>query len=198
MSPAQKTAPKTAADPTGDGRPLLMLLDGHSLAYRAFFALPVENFKTAGGQTTNAVFGFTSMLINLLRDEQPTHLAVAFDKSRQTFRLAEYADYKAGRTTPTAVVEACLARYQLQGSVIATAKGEATRFLSVAKEYSKAPEITRKRLYLDAMQAVLSNPNMEKIIMPENGTAPVLPYLPLDRIKPQSQAGNAQAQGKGE
>jgi len=97
VSPAQKTAPKTAADPTGDGRPLLMLLDGHSLAYRAFFALPVENFKTAGGQTTNAVFGFTSMLINLLRDEQPTHIAAAFDVSRQTFRSERYPEYKAQR-----------------------------------------------------------------------------------------------------
>nr|WP_223399783.1 DNA polymerase I [Nocardioides rotundus] len=74
-----------------------MLLDGHSLAYRAFFALPVENFTTATGQHTNAVYGFTSMLVNVLRDEQPTHVAVAFDKSRQTFRLEEYADYKAGR-----------------------------------------------------------------------------------------------------
>jgi DNA polymerase-1 len=77
-------------------------LDGHSLAYRAFFALPVENFSTTTGQHTNAVYGFTSMLINVLRDEQPTHIAVAFDVSRQTFRLAEYAEYKAGRTkTPT-------------------------------------------------------------------------------------------------
>jgi DNA polymerase-1 len=67
------------------------------LAYRAFFALPVENFSTTTGQPTNAVYGFTSMLINVLRDEQPTHVGVAFDKSRQTFRLAEYADYKAGR-----------------------------------------------------------------------------------------------------
>ncbi len=75
----------------------LLLLDGHSLAYRAFFALPAANFSTATGQTTNAVFGFTSMLINLLRDEVPTHLGVAFDESRQTFRLEEYADYKAGR-----------------------------------------------------------------------------------------------------
>ena len=75
----------------------LLLLDGHSLAYRAFFALPVENFSTTTGQHTNAVFGFTSMLINVLRDEQPTHIAVAFDKSRQTFRLAEYAEYKAKR-----------------------------------------------------------------------------------------------------
>ncbi len=79
--------------------PRLLLLDGHSLAYRAFFALPVENFSTSTGQPTNAVYGFTSMLINLLRDETPTHLAVTFDVSRQTFRTAEYAEYKAGRAT---------------------------------------------------------------------------------------------------
>ncbi len=78
-------------------RPRLLLLDGHSLAYRAFFALPVENFSTTTGQHTNAVFGFTSMLINVLRDEQPTHIGVAFDKSRQTFRLEQYAEYKAKR-----------------------------------------------------------------------------------------------------
>ncbi|PVG83660.1 DNA polymerase I [Nocardioides gansuensis] len=78
-------------------RPRLLLLDGHSLAYRAFFALPVENFSTATGQHTNAVYGFTSMLVNVLRDEQPTHVAVAFDKSRQTFRLEDYPDYKAKR-----------------------------------------------------------------------------------------------------
>lgn len=78
-------------------RPKLLLLDGHSLAYRAFFALPAENFSTSTGQTTNAVYGFTSMLINVLRDEAPTHVAVAFDVSRQTFRAEAYADYKAGR-----------------------------------------------------------------------------------------------------
>ncbi|WP_370290889.1 DNA polymerase I [Nocardioides sp.] len=77
--------------------PRLLLLDGHSLAYRAFFALPVENFSTATGQSTNAVFGFTSMLVNVLRDEQPTHVAVAFDVSRRTFRTEEYAEYKAKR-----------------------------------------------------------------------------------------------------
>ncbi|MGB6022471.1 MAG: 5'-3' exonuclease H3TH domain-containing protein, partial [Ornithinimicrobium sp.] len=75
----------------------LLLLDGHSLAYRAFFALPAENFSTSTGQTTNAVYGFISMLINVLRDEAPTHIAVAFDKSRNTFRTQEYAEYKAGR-----------------------------------------------------------------------------------------------------
>ena len=78
-------------------RPRLLLLDGHSLAYRAFYALPVENFSTTTGQHTNAVYGFTSMLINVLRDEQPTHVGVAFDVSRQTFRMAEYAEYKAKR-----------------------------------------------------------------------------------------------------
>src|SRR6478736_9126210 len=80
----------------------LLLLVGHSLAYRAFFALPFENFSTSTGQNTNAVYGFTSMLINVLRDEAPTHVCVAFDVSRQTFRLEQYADYKAGRNkTPT-------------------------------------------------------------------------------------------------
>ncbi|HEX5540569.1 MAG TPA: DNA polymerase, partial [Micromonospora sp.] len=77
--------------------PRLLLLDGHSLAYRAFFALPVENFSTTTGQPTNAVYGFTSMLINVLRDEQPTHIAVAFDVSRRSFRTDRYAEYKAGR-----------------------------------------------------------------------------------------------------
>ena len=75
----------------------LLLLDGHSLAYRAFFALPVENFATTTGQPTNAVYGFTSMLINVLRDEKPTHVAVAFDRREPTFRHEQYAEYKAGR-----------------------------------------------------------------------------------------------------
>src|SRR5215211_7500382 len=76
-----------------------MLIDGHSIAYRAFFALPVENFSTQTGQHTNGVFGFTSMLINVLRDEKPTHLGVAFDVSRHTFRSEIYSDYKANRST---------------------------------------------------------------------------------------------------
>ncbi|WP_412517086.1 DNA polymerase I [Actinomadura madurae] len=82
---------------TPDKRDRLLLLDGHSLAYRAFFALPVENFSTTDGQPTNAVYGFTSMLINVLRDEQPTHIAVAFDRSEPTFRHEQYVEYKAGR-----------------------------------------------------------------------------------------------------
>jgi DNA polymerase-1 len=80
----------------------LLLIDGHSVAYRAFFALPVENFSTTTGQHTNAVYGFTSMLINVLRDEKPTHLCVAFDVSRKTFRSAEYAEYKATRSASPA------------------------------------------------------------------------------------------------
>jgi len=80
-------------------KPTLMLLDGNSLAFRAFYALPAENFKTRGGLTTNAVYGFTAMLINLLRDESPTHIAAAFDVSRQTFRSERYPEYKANRSS---------------------------------------------------------------------------------------------------
>jgi DNA polymerase-1 len=80
----------------------LLLLDGHSLAYRAFYALPVENFATSTGQPTNAVYGFTSMLINVLKDEKPTHVAVAFDISRQTFRSEIFPAYKAQRESSPA------------------------------------------------------------------------------------------------
>ena len=79
-------------------KPTLMLLDGNSLAFRAFYALPAENFKTKSGLTTNAVYGFTAMLINLLRDEAPTHIAAAFDVSRQTFRAERFPEYKATRS----------------------------------------------------------------------------------------------------
>ncbi len=82
-----------------DDKPTLMLLDGNSLAFRAFYALPAENFKTKNGLTTNAVYGFTAMLINLLRDEGPTHIAAAFDVSRQTFRSERYPEYKATRSS---------------------------------------------------------------------------------------------------
>ncbi len=75
----------------------LLLVDGHSMAYRAFFALPAENFTTAQGQHTNAIYGFATMLISLLKDEKPTHVAVAFDVSRKTFRTEIFPDYKANR-----------------------------------------------------------------------------------------------------
>ena len=74
----------------------LLLLDGHSLAYRAFFALPPD-LATTDGQPTNAVYGFTSMLIKMLQDEQPTHVAVAFDRGEPTFRHEQYVEYKANR-----------------------------------------------------------------------------------------------------
>ncbi|MEU7554759.1 DNA polymerase I [Streptomyces sp. NPDC044571] len=90
---SKKTDQTTAAD-----RPRLMLMDGHSLAYRAFFALPAENFTTATGQPTNAIYGFASMLANTLRDEVPTHFAVAFDVSRKTWRSTEFPEYKANRS----------------------------------------------------------------------------------------------------
>lgn len=80
------------------GRARLLLLDGHSMAFRAFFALPVEKFGTSTGQSTNAVYGFASMLVKLLRDEEPTHVAVAWDLSGPTFRDEEYDGYKGGRS----------------------------------------------------------------------------------------------------
>jgi len=88
---------KPAQAPAAGEQRRLLLLDGHSLAYRAFFALPVENFSTTTGQPTNAVYGFTAMLINLLRDEMPTHVAVAFDRGEPTFRHEQWVEYKANR-----------------------------------------------------------------------------------------------------
>ena len=76
----------------------LLLIDGHSLAYRAFYALPAENFVTSNGQHTNAVYGFASMLINLITSEKPTHIATAFDVSRKTFRSERFPEYKANRS----------------------------------------------------------------------------------------------------
>ncbi len=75
----------------------LLLIDGHSMAYRAFYALPAENFTTAQGQHTNAIYGFATMLLSLLTSEKPTHVAVAFDVSRKTFRSEIFPDYKANR-----------------------------------------------------------------------------------------------------
>lgn len=76
----------------------LLLIDGHSMAYRAFFALPAENFTTADGQHTNAIYGFATMLISLIKEEKPTHIAVAFDVSRKTFRTDIFPEYKATRS----------------------------------------------------------------------------------------------------
>jgi len=83
-------------------QPTLLLIDGHSLAFRAFYALNPDNFKTSNGQHTNAVHGFISMLLNILQAEKPTHLAVAFDLSRSSFRTEEYPEYKGtrGETPP--------------------------------------------------------------------------------------------------
>jgi DNA polymerase I len=79
-------------------KPTLLVIDGHSLAFRAFYALPVDSFSTRDGQHTNAIHGFLSMLLLLLQNEKPTHLVVAFDKSRSSFRTREYAEYKGNRS----------------------------------------------------------------------------------------------------
>ncbi|WP_437584896.1 DNA polymerase I [Paramicrobacterium sp. CJ85] len=83
-------------------KPTLLVIDGHSLAFRAFYALPVDSFQNSEGQHTNAIHGFIAMLINLLKNEKPTHIAVAFDISRYSFRTREYPEYKGtrGETPP--------------------------------------------------------------------------------------------------
>lgn len=75
----------------------LLVIDGHSMAFRAFYALPTESFQTTSGQYTNAVHGFTNMLLKLIREEQPTHIALAFDLDTPTFRHQAYEEYKGGR-----------------------------------------------------------------------------------------------------
>ena len=80
-----------------NAKPTLMVIDGHSLAFRAFYALPVDSFQAPDGQHTNAIHGFVSMFLGLLKKEEPTHVAVAFDVSRFSFRTRVYPDYKATR-----------------------------------------------------------------------------------------------------
>ncbi len=86
MAPAKKSS-----------RPKLLILDGHSLAFRAFYALP-EDLQTSDGTYTNAVYGFTSMLIKLLQEQRPDYLACCFDMGGALQRTEEFADYKATRT----------------------------------------------------------------------------------------------------
>src|ERR1700752_2319187 len=94
-----------AAAPVKTDSRKLMLLDGHSLAYRAFFALP-DTLVTSSGQITNAVYGFTAMLIKMLGDEKPDGVAVCFDRGRPAFRHERYTEYKANRReTPDAFSE---------------------------------------------------------------------------------------------
>ncbi|OBY94773.1 DNA polymerase I [Actinomyces oris] len=93
-SPATSPTPQSPSDPVPER---LLLIDGHSMAFRAFYALPVDNFTTSTGQSTNAVHGFVSMFLSLLDNERPTHVAVAFDLPGGTFRTEEYAEYKGTR-----------------------------------------------------------------------------------------------------
>ncbi|WP_096381125.1 DNA polymerase I [Aurantimicrobium minutum] len=103
-------------------QPTLMVIDGHSLAFRAFYALPVDSFKTADGQHTNAIHGFISMILNLLAKEKPTHLAVAFDISRFSFRTREYPEYKGtrGETPPEFIGQVPLLQDALHAMGITT------------------------------------------------------------------------------
>jgi DNA polymerase-1 len=94
--PQPSDAQRSASSATSEPRPLLLLLDGHSLAYRAFFALP-DSLRTSSGELTNAIHGFISMLLRLLVEREPAAIAVAFDVGEDEERTAAYEDYKAGR-----------------------------------------------------------------------------------------------------
>src|SRR5574339_956275 len=91
-----RTKPSISSLPAKAHSRKVLLLDGHSLAFRAFFALP-DTLVTSSGQVTNAVYGFTAMLIKLLADERPQGVVVCFDKGVPQFRVDRYAEYKAGR-----------------------------------------------------------------------------------------------------
>ncbi|EEI17741.1 DNA-directed DNA polymerase [Corynebacterium lipophiloflavum DSM 44291] len=110
-----------------------MLIDGHSMAFRAFFALPAENFSTSGGQHTNAVYGFLSMFANIIAEEKPTHAAVAFDVGRTTFRTQRFPDYKAQR-------EASPPEFKGQVPIIEDVLGE-LGIVTLSKENFEADDI---------------------------------------------------------
>lgn len=103
-------------------KPTLLVIDGHSLAFRAFYALPLESFQTSGGQHTNAIHGFLSMFLTILQAEKPTHVAVAFDISRYSFRTAEYPEYKGtrGETPPEFIGQVPLLQEALRAMRIET------------------------------------------------------------------------------
>lgn len=107
-------------------KPTLLVIDGHSLAFRAFYALPLESFQTSGGQHTNAIHGFLSMFLTILQAEKPTHVAVAFDISRYSFRTAEYPEYKGtrGDTPPEFIGQVPLLQEALHAMRIPTMQME--------------------------------------------------------------------------
>ncbi|MEO7123528.1 MAG: DNA polymerase I [Lacisediminihabitans sp.] len=107
-------------------KPTLLIIDGHSLAFRAFYALPVDSFQNREGQHTNAIHGFIAMLISLLQNEKPTHLAVAFDISRYSFRTREYPEYKGtrGETPPEFIGQIPLLEEALHAMNIVTVTKE--------------------------------------------------------------------------
>ncbi len=98
QDPVSDPAPLTSTDPAAEPADVrFLLIDGHAMAFRAFFALPADSFTDGRGQATNAVYGFVRMLVNVVQSEQPTHVAVAFDLAGGTFRDRIYDQYKGGR-----------------------------------------------------------------------------------------------------
>lgn len=186
--------------PEAGGQSRLLVLDGHSMAFRAFYALPAENFATSSGQHTNAVHGFTSMLINLIKDQKPTHVAVAFDVSDDTtFRKAEYSEYKGGRNeTPAefsgqiALIERVMEAWGIKtikmpgyeaDDILATlaAQGDAAGFevLLVSGDRDSFQLITDNVFVLYPKQGVSNIPRMDAAAIEEKYFVPPNRYSDL-------------------
>ncbi|WP_333619782.1 DNA polymerase I [Dietzia sp.] len=167
----------------GEAGKRLLLIDGHSLAFRAFFAIPTANFSTSGGQHTNAVYGFFTQVMKIVQDEQPTHMAVAFDVSRKSLkRTAEYPEYKATRSaTPpewSGQVELIQKLLDACGIRIASLEGyEADDLIATLSERAKSEGFhsyicTGDR---DALQLVTDEVT---VLYPKQGTGTPIRYTP--------------------
>ena len=163
-------------------RPVVLLLDGHSIAFRAFFALPPEGFTTSAGQHTNAVYGFLSMLTNLVSDEQPDYIVAAFDEGRATFRNRAYPEYKAQRseTPPEFIGQVELIREVLQALGIPTVSSAEYEADDLIATLSRVAEESGKQSLIctgdrDSFQLI---DDYTTVLYPTKGVSTLVRYTP--------------------
>ena len=147
--------------------PKLALLDGHSLAYRAFYALP-SDLATPAGQVTNAVFGFTSMLIKLLDEEAPDAVAVAWDLRGPTFRTERYAEYKAQRDKPPDLFASQLPLIREVLDVMRELADDGMTMVVVTHEMGFALQVADRVIFMDGGVIVEEGPPREVLRNPQN------------------------------
>ena len=163
-------------------RPVVLLLDGHSIAFRAFFALPPEGFSTSAGQHTNAVYGFLSMLTNLVSEEQPDYIVAAFDEGRATFRNRAYPEYKAQRSeTPAEFIgQVELIREVLQALGIPTVSSTEYEADDLIATLSRIAEDSGKHSLIctgdrDSFQLI---DDYTTVLFPTKGVSTLVRYTP--------------------